>query len=74
MGFIPIKSFEQRAVFSMLRARLSFIKSRTAQANQVRGLLGEFGIVHIFKGLLDIIYDAEDGSTVIFQKLLLCLR
>jgi transposase len=32
-------------VLALHRARQSFIKARTAQANQVRGLLGEFGLI-----------------------------
>lgn len=45
MRFVPIKNVEQQTVLSLHRARQSFIKARTAQANQIRGLLGEFGLV-----------------------------
>jgi transposase len=44
MRFVPIKSIEQQAILSVHRARQGFVKARTAQANQIRGLLGEFGI------------------------------
>ncbi|GAM53911.1 transposase [bacterium endosymbiont of Mortierella elongata FMR23-6] len=45
MRFVPIKNLEQQAVLSLHRVRQSFVKARTAQANQIRGLLGEFGRV-----------------------------
>ena len=45
MRFVPIKSVEQQAVLSVHRVRQGFVKARTAQANQIRGLLAEFGLV-----------------------------
>ena len=45
MRFVPVKSLEQQAVLSLHRVRQGFVKARTAQANQIRGLLGEFGLV-----------------------------
>lgn len=45
MRFVAIKTVEQQTVLSMHRAREGFIKTRTATANQVRGLLAEFGLV-----------------------------
>jgi transposase len=44
MRFVPIKSVEQQAILSVHRVRQGFVKARTAQANQIRGLLGEFGL------------------------------
>ena len=44
MRFVPIKNAEQQAVLSIHRARQGFVKARTAQANQIRGLLLEYGI------------------------------
>jgi transposase len=44
MRFVPIKNGEQQALLSLHRARQGFVKARTAQANQIRGLLAEFGI------------------------------
>jgi len=49
------------------RARQGFVKARTAQANQIRGLLGEFGIVipkgigHVSERVPEILEDAENG-------------
>src|SRR5690606_11459034 len=45
MRFVPIKNIEQQSVLSLHRVRQRFVKARTAQANQIRGLLGEFGLV-----------------------------
>ncbi len=45
MRFVPIKNVEQQAVLSLHRVRQGFVKARTAQGNQIRGLLAEFGII-----------------------------
>jgi len=35
------------------RVRKGFVKARTAQANQIRGLLGEFGLI-IPQGIINV--------------------
>ena len=45
MRFVPVKSMEQQSIPVVHRARQGFVKARTAQANQIRGLLAEFGLV-----------------------------
>ena len=45
MRFVALKSEEQQAVLSLHRIRAQFVKVRTMQAQQVRGLLYEFGAV-----------------------------
>src|ERR1700720_1713038 len=45
MRFVPIKSIEQQALLGLHRVRQGFVAARTAQANQIRGLLAEFGLV-----------------------------
>jgi len=45
MRFVAIKTQEQQTMLSLHRARAGLVKSRTARPNQIRGLLGEFGIV-----------------------------
>jgi len=80
MRFVPIKSVDQHAVLSLHRARAGFVKARTAQANQIRGLLGEYGIVlpqgiiHVAKRLPDIIENAENDLPIMFRDLLVSLR
>ena len=45
MRFVSVKSEQQQAVLSLHRLRTQWVSIRTQQANQVRGLLYEFGIV-----------------------------
>src|SRR5580765_3664575 len=53
MRFVPVKSVEQQAILSQHRVRQGFVKARTAQANQIRSLLGEFGLV-MPKGITNV--------------------
>jgi transposase len=67
MRFVAIKNVEQQAILSVHRARQGFVKARTAQGNQIRGLLAEFGIVipqgihSITKQVPEILEDGENG-------------
>lgn len=76
MRFVPIKNGEQQAVLALHRARQGFVKARTAQANQIRGLLAEYGIVipqgigHIAKRLPEILEDGENNLPGSFRELL----
>lgn len=66
MRFVAIKTPEQQSVLALHRARQGFVKARTAQGNQIRGLLGEFGIAipqglsAIRRRLPDILEDADN--------------
>jgi transposase len=53
MRFVPVKNIEQQSVLALHRVRQGFVKARTAQANQIRGLLGEYGLV-VSKGIVYI--------------------
>jgi len=44
MRFVPIKTVEQQAVLTVHRAREWLVTERTAVANQIRGLLLEYGV------------------------------
>ncbi|XAG70582.1 IS110 family transposase [bacterium 19CA06SA08-2] len=76
MRFVPMKSSEQLAVLALHRARQGFVKARTAQANQLRGLLAEHGIIipkgiaHIGKHLPEILEECENGLPGTFRQLL----
>ena len=76
MRFVPIKNVEQQAILSVHRARQGFVKARTAQANQIRGLLSEFGIIiprgiySIAKHMPIILEDAENGLPGTLRRLL----
>ena len=45
MRFVPIKNVEQQSVLSLHRVRQGFVRARIAQANQIRALRGEYGLV-----------------------------
>ena len=76
MRFVATKTVDQQAILSVHRARQGFVKARTAQANQIRGPLSEFGIVipqgitHIAKRLPEILENAENGLPSSFRLLL----
>lgn len=45
MKFVPIKGIEQQDVLLIHRCRALLLKQRTAVANQIRGLLNEYGVI-----------------------------
>ena len=67
MRFVPGKTAESQAILAVHRARQAFVKARTAQANQIRGLLSEFGLVipqglgRIAPQIPRILEDADNG-------------
>jgi transposase len=76
MRFVAVKTAPMQAVLALHRARQGFVKARTAQANQIRGLLAEFGIViakgigHIGARLPEILEDGENGLPGMMRELL----
>ena len=76
MRFVSVKTAPMQAVLALHRARQGFVKARTAQGNQIRGLLAEFGIVipkgigHISKRLPEILEDGENGLPGMMRELL----
>jgi transposase len=75
MRFVPVKSVEQQSVLSLHRMRQGFVKARTAQANQIRSLLGEFGIVmpqgitNVRKRVPELIENASNELPAAFRNL-----
>lgn len=67
MHFVAIKSEEQQSALMVHRARSLLVANRTAQVNQIRGLLAEFGLVvpkgvaRLRRELPGILEDAENG-------------
>ena len=76
MRYVPVKTVEQQAILSVHRARQGFVKARTAQGNQIRGLLSEFGIVipqgirSVMKQMPEILEDGENGLPGTMRNLL----
>lgn len=76
MRFVSVKSGDQQAILSVHRARQGFVKVRTAQVNQIRGLLAESGIVMsrgiqtVKKRLPEILENGENGLSGIQRQLL----
>ena len=76
MRTVPIKTIEQHDVQSLHRVRQNVTKNRTALANQIRGLLGECGIVipkgmrSLFLQLPLILEDAENGLSSMMRELI----
>jgi transposase len=74
--YVPVKTVESQAVLALHRARPGFVKGRTAQVNQIRGLLAEFGIVipkgigHVAKRLPEILEDGENGLPGLMRQLI----
>jgi len=60
MRFVPVKSIEQQDVLSIHRVRERLVKNRTALANEIRGLLHEFGII-VPQGINKIVQHLSDA-------------
>jgi transposase len=69
MRFVTVKTVAQQDVQSLIRLREGAINARTAAANRLRGLLGEYGLVRakglgaLRRALPEILEDAEPGTT-----------
>jgi transposase len=76
MRFVPAKSPEQQAVLALHTAREGFVHARSAQANQIRGLLMEFGLVvpqgirHVYERVPLLIEDATNELPGAFRLLI----
>jgi transposase len=76
MRFVPAKSIEQQDIQSIHRIRSLLVSRRTAQANQIRGLLMEYGIIipigiaYIRATIPLILEDATNPLTSLFRTLL----
>ena len=76
MRFVPVKNIVQQDIQSLHRIRSQRVARRTAHANQIRGLLLEYGIVipkginYIRKAIPEILEDAENSLSAMFRELL----
>lgn len=75
MRFVPIKHVEQQAPLALHRARQGMVRARTAQANQIRGLLAEFGLIvpqgitHLYQRVPLLLEEAKHELPGLFREL-----
>ena len=76
MRFVTVKTVAQQDVQSLIRLREGAINARTAAANRLRGLLGEYGLVRgkslstLRRALPEILEAVSNGLTDVFRRLL----
>ena len=76
MRFVPVKSVAQQDVQALLRIRAERVAGRTALVNQIRGLMGEYGVVvatgraTLRRALPSILEDSENALSWDFRRLL----
>jgi transposase len=80
MRFVPVKTVEQQDIQAMHRVRSGLIEQRTAKANQIRGLVAEYGLVaprelvQLRRAVPRWLEDEGNGLTSTFRRLLRALR
>jgi transposase len=80
MRFVPVKSAEQLAIQAIHRIRSRLVGDRVRLANQIRGLLGEHGVVipqeigNLRRGLPRVIDEETNGLTGMMRELIGELR
>jgi transposase len=80
MSTVAIKSIEQQDIQAIHRVRERLVKEKTAISNELRGLLGEFGIVmaqghkSIRETVLSILENAENGMSMKGREIINDLR
>ncbi len=76
MRFVEIKTVARQDMQSLVRLREGVIQSRTALANRLRGLLGEYGIAipqgigALRRAIPGVLEDAGNGLNEVFRRLL----
>lgn len=76
MRFVPAKCLEQQDIQSLHHVRSQLVERRTAQANQIRGLLLEYGLIipkgigHVRKAIPAMLEDGDKALTPLFRELL----
>ena len=76
MRFVAVKTVEQQDIQAVHRIRAGLLSQRTAKANQVRGLVAEYGLVapqqlaSLRAAIPDWLEDAGNGLSSRFRRLL----
>lgn len=73
---VSIKTVEQQDIQALHRLRAHCVQARTAQCNQLRALVAEYGLVlnkgvsAVLRGIPELLEDAENGLSDMFRSLL----
>lgn len=76
MRYVQVKSVYQQDIQAAHRIRSELLEHRKAKANQIRGLVAEYGLVapqhhrQLCMAVPDWLEDAENGLTDLFRRLL----
>ena len=76
MRFVGVKSIEQQDIQTAHRIRSELVGQRTSKANQIRGLVAEYGLVapqqiqRLRAAVPGWLEDAENGLSIRFRRLL----
>ena len=76
MHFVAVKRVEQQDIQAVHRIRAELVSQRTAKANQMRGLVAEYGLIapqelrQLRRAILGWLEDAENGLSERFRRLL----
>jgi transposase len=76
MRFVPVKTIEQQDIQAIHRVRCTLMSQRNAKANQIRGLVAEYGIVaprqmlSLRRAVPEWLEDAGNGLSTCFRALL----
>ncbi|QQX85616.1 IS110 family transposase [Cupriavidus necator] len=68
MPLVPVKTEEQQALLSLHRIREGLVQTRTRECNQLRGLLGEYGL-HFAKGRIALLAELQTRRAEIEQSI-----
>ena len=74
MRFVDIKTVEQQDIQAIHRIRSELIRHRNAKANQIRGLVAEYGLVAprqliaLRRAVPDWLEDAENGLSILLLE------
>jgi len=75
-SFPENKTVKQQGIQAIHRIRSELIRHRNAKANQIRGLVAEYGLVAprqliaLRRAVPDWLEDAQNGLSVLFRRLL----
>jgi len=76
MRFVALKTTDQQDLQAVHRIRSELVRQRTSKANQIRGLVGEYGLVapvrlnHLRSAIPQWLEDADNGLSALFRRLL----